>query len=85
MSVTDRPARPGELCTCGRPARVVFLHGSLATGYCGLPDGGARNGPCPFCGQGRHEYRCPDYTLTGPTSMRSLRSRAEPQGRGIPW
>ena len=22
---TQRPARPGDLCTCGRPATVVFL------------------------------------------------------------
>jgi len=75
MTVTDRPAHPSELCTCGRPARVVFLHGSLAIGYCGLSDGGAKDGPCPFCGQGRHEYRCPDYTLTGPSNAEAAPHR----------
>jgi hypothetical protein len=62
--VTERPAEPGELCTCGRQAVVVFL-GSVfgETGYCGRADGGDRTGPCPFCGQGRHDGRCPDYRL----------------------
>jgi hypothetical protein len=23
--ITERPAEPGELCTCGRPAVVVYL------------------------------------------------------------
>jgi hypothetical protein len=66
-SPSERPAEPGELCTCGREAIVVYL-GSIfgPTGYCGIPDGGDRAGPCPFCGGPRHqepEGRCPDYRL----------------------
>ena len=64
---SERPAAPGELCTCGRQAIVVYL-GSVfgPTGYCGIPDGGDRAGPCPFCGGRRHTEpygRCPDYRL----------------------
>ena len=64
---SKRSAEPGELCTCGRQAIVVYL-GSVfpPTGYCGIPDGGDRAGPCPFCGGPRHqewEGRCPDYRL----------------------
>jgi len=60
----QRPAEPGEVCTCGRPAVLVFLGGTYGdTGYCGLPDGGGDSGPCPFCGGDRHEDRCPDYQL----------------------
>jgi hypothetical protein len=64
---TQRPAAPGELCTCGRQAIVVYL-GSVfgPTGYCGIPDGGDHTGPCPFCGGPRHTEpygRCPDYRL----------------------
>jgi hypothetical protein len=62
---TERPAEPGERCTCGRQAVVVYL-GSVfgPTGYCGILDGGNRAGPCPFCGGPRHrEGRCPHYRL----------------------
>jgi hypothetical protein len=64
---SERPAEPGELCTCGRQAVVVY-RGSVfgPTGYCGIPDGGDRAGPCPFCGGPRHDQpygRCPDYRL----------------------
>lgn len=41
----ERPARPGELCTCGRPARVVFRASRGEVPYCGIPDGGARRTP----------------------------------------
>jgi hypothetical protein len=65
--LTERPAEPGELCTCGRQAIVVYL-GSVfgPTGYCGIPDRGDQTGPCPFCGGPRHEEpygRCPHYRL----------------------
>jgi hypothetical protein len=64
---SERPAAPGELCTCGRQAVVVYLGSILGlTGYCGVPDGGDRRGPCPFCGGPRHrepEGRCPHYRL----------------------
>ena len=67
LEPSERPAAPGELCTCGRQAVVVYLGGVLGpTGYCGVPDGGDRHGPCPFCGGPRHtepEGRCPDYRL----------------------
>jgi hypothetical protein len=63
----ERPAAPGERCTCGRQAIVVYLGSAFGpTGYCGIADGGDRAGPCPFCGGCRHtegEGRCPDYRL----------------------
>lgn len=62
----ERPAEPGERCTCGRRATVVFLDGPHGpTGWCGIPDGGDQTGPCPFCGAPRsaHPFRCPDYQL----------------------
>jgi hypothetical protein len=64
-SPSERPAAPGERCTCGRQAVVVYL-GSVfgPTGYCGIADGGDQAGPCPFCGGPRHQQgRCPDYRL----------------------
>lgn len=38
--MTERQPKPGELCTCGRPARTVFVlgHGRPDVGYCGIPD-----------------------------------------------
>lgn len=71
----ERPAEPGELCTCGRPARIVYITSRFGpVGYCGLP--GARpTSPCPFCGSPashRAPYgdplKCPAYRLrpTGP-------------------
>jgi hypothetical protein len=64
---TERPAAPGELCTCGRQAIVVYLGGVFGpTGYCGVPDGGEGTGPCPFCGGPRHREpysRCLAYRL----------------------
>lgn len=64
MSALERPARPGELCTCGRPARVVYLTEKWGpVGWCGLSDGG-RKGQCTFCGvrKGHGELeRCPAY------------------------
>jgi hypothetical protein len=65
--LSERPAEPGERCTCGRQAIVVYL-GSVfgPTGYCGIPDGGDTTGPCPFCRGPRHQEpngRCPDYRL----------------------
>lgn len=61
----QRPARPGERCTCGRPAVLVFPGPRLGVpGYYGRPDGGDRSGPCPFCHRPRHDGRCPHYHLT---------------------
>lgn len=47
--MSERAAEPGELCTCGRPAVVVFVF-EREVGYCGVPDGGGPITPCPFCG-----------------------------------
>jgi hypothetical protein len=69
---TERAAQPGERCTCGRQAVTVFIRDNgAAIGYCGLPDGGDRSGPCPFCGDQRHSQPwgpapCPDYQLRPP-------------------
>ena len=64
LAVTQRPAQPGELCTCGRPAVIVFLTGRWGpTGWCGISDGGA-DGPCVFCHRrAHHSQRCPQYQL----------------------
>jgi hypothetical protein len=60
--LSERPAKPGELCTCGRQASVVYHGGAFGdTGWCGQLDGGA--GPCPFCGHRQHQFRCPNYQL----------------------
>jgi hypothetical protein len=61
----SRAALPGERCTCGRQAVEVFeFDDGRAIGYCGIPDGGDRPDPCPFCGAARHEYvSCPQYRL----------------------
>lgn len=60
---TERPARPGEVCTCGRPARVVFINQWGPTGWCGISDGGAK-GPCVFCNGPAHDSeRCARYQL----------------------
>jgi hypothetical protein len=64
----DRPAMPGERCTCGRPAVVVFTTERFGVvGACRINDGG-RGGPwpCIFCrGDESHERgdRCPAYRL----------------------
>lgn len=60
----SRPAAPGEVCTCGRPAREVLFNEKFGeTGYCGLSDGG-REGPCPSCHRvERHVGRCPEYRV----------------------
>jgi hypothetical protein len=66
---TQRPAEPGELCTCGRPAVVVYRGSEWGpTGACLTQDGGSRQGPCPWCGDPRpprdaHGGRCPQYRL----------------------
>jgi hypothetical protein len=64
MTATERLAEPGELCTCGRPAIIVYLGGRYGdTGWCGLSDGGAK-GPCSFCGDPvPHIGRCKHYEL----------------------
>lgn len=62
VPLVERPAEPGEVCTCGRPAVIVFTGGPYGdTGYCGVPDGGLR-GPCRWCG-GQHDGRCPQYRV----------------------
>ncbi|MCI2422756.1 hypothetical protein MOQ72_35555 [Saccharopolyspora sp. K220] len=64
MTTCERPAEPGELCTCGRQAVTVFITELFGeVGYCGRPDGGEQAGPCPFCAGERHETRCLQYRL----------------------
>lgn len=59
----ERPAEPGELCTCGNPAAIVFVTSKGDVGYC------QRSGvtpvvPCPFCAAATvHDGRCPSYRL----------------------
>jgi hypothetical protein len=66
-SPSERPAQPGERCTCGRQAVVVYLTSRFGPiGYCGIADGGDQAGPRPFCGGPRHpepDGLCPDYRL----------------------
>ena len=39
----QRPALSGELCSCGRPAIVMFLTDEFSpVGWCGMGDGGAK-------------------------------------------
>jgi len=52
MASGSRPAEPGELCPCGRPAMIVTVGGRFGdTGDCGLDDRVVRpDGVCVFCG-----------------------------------
>lgn len=58
-------------------------------GWCGA-SGDDRAGPCPFCGGGRHEGRCPNYRLRpdpqpparGPSSPGQSGVSASPQLQG---
>ncbi|MDG4784380.1 hypothetical protein O7626_41075 [Micromonospora sp. WMMD1102] len=57
----ERPAEPGEVCTCGRPATTVFLGSQFGdTGWCGMPQ--SADDVCPWCGE-KHVGRCPKYKL----------------------
>jgi len=63
-----RPAEPGEVCTCGAPAVVVFDYSVLGEpiGSCMSLDPHTRSGRCPFCGiDGPHSNDgiCPNYRL----------------------
>lgn len=67
--MNERAAEPGELCVCGRPAVVVFVS-EREVGYCGVPDGGGRTSPCPFCGSPQPHRQpwsdpatCPKYRV----------------------
>jgi hypothetical protein len=76
-----REAAPGELCTCGRQAREVFVRADGdEIGYCGIPDGGAKSGQCPFCGMRRHSPGpCPRYSLRLPDGP-VVRDDSRPNG-----
>lgn len=77
MSARERPAVPGDLCTCGRQAVVVYTSRPAdPVGHCGLDNGGRpANDWCPFCeNKLRHDAagvngpipqgeRCPRYRL----------------------
>ena len=74
----ERAAQPGERCTCGRQAVTVFVRDDGSEiGYCGLPDGGDRTGPCPFCGGQRHRQPWGD-----PKPCRQYQVRPQPQISG---
>lgn len=72
MISEQRPAEPGELCTCGRQAVTVYpTHDYGDVGHCGQ-DGVAFRPtlPCPWCHATKPHttswgdpVRCPDYTL----------------------
>ncbi len=66
----DRRAEPGEFCTCGRSAIVVYLTPKWgAVGFCGL-EGVRPVTPCPFCGTPEPHLssyddpeKCPSYRV----------------------
>lgn len=62
-----RPARPGDVCTCGRPAVVVFRSPAFGeVGSCLSIDPRKPIRPCPFCGTtGTHAGSavCPAYRV----------------------
>lgn len=70
---TERPALPGELCTCGRQARTVFITRRWGeVGSCDTENSGQQPVlPCPFCGAteahqvGGEIVKCPQYQLRG--------------------
>ncbi len=69
---SERPALPGDLCTCGRQAVTVFINQEFGeVGYCGI-EGASFNPvlPCPFCSSSsphRQPWgdpdKCPQYTV----------------------
>jgi hypothetical protein len=68
----QRPAEPGELCTCGRQAVVVYANEEYGeVGHCGVEGAAFRPVlPCPWCGATEAHTeswgdpgRCPQYTL----------------------
>ena len=85
-SFGQRLAERGELCTCGRSAVIVYLTERGAFGYCGLPDGGVRTLPCPWCGVTRHRTawgdptRCPDYALRAPAQSSTVATESDAAG-----
>ena len=75
MTPDTRPAKPGELCTCGRQAITVIPTEQFGdVGHCGIEGAGLRPiVPCPWCGTEEPHFepwggpaRCPDYTLRPP-------------------
>lgn len=72
VDIEQRPAQPGELCTCGRQAITVIPTPEFGdVGYCGIEGAAFRPVlPCPWCGTSQPHTepwgspgRCPDYTL----------------------
>ena len=68
----QRPAEPGELCTCGRQAVTVIGTEEFGdVGYCGIEGAAFRPVlPCPWCSATdppEEPYggpaRCPEYRL----------------------
>jgi hypothetical protein len=76
---TTRQAVPGDLCTCGRPAVVVYSSAEFGdVGYCGIEGSQGRPVlPCPWCGSTEPHTqpwgdpgKCPAYQLRAPGSPR---------------
>lgn len=76
----ERRAEPGELCTCGRPAVIIYFtdHGDL--GHCGRSDGGGSPvTPCPWCGATEPHTsplgpgKCPRYSPLPPARTEASR------------
>ena len=71
----ERPAEPGDRCTCGREAVVVYSSEKFGdVGYCGIEGSAARPVlPCPWCDSTTpHQEswgdpaKCPSYQLRAP-------------------
>lgn len=84
ITFTERPGQPGEKCTCGRPAVLIYRTESFGeVGDCGIRDGGGQPlWPCPWCGAGPHVNelgragKCPEYQPRTPAQT----STAGPEG-----
>jgi hypothetical protein len=72
MSSNQRPAAPGEVCTCGRPAVIVYVTEQFGeVGHCGIEGAAFRPVlPCPWCSSREAHTepwgdpaRCPDYAI----------------------
>lgn len=83
MDTQQRPAVPGELCTCGRQTVTVYSNERFGdAGHCGI-EGAASNPvlPCPWCGtREAHKAswgdptKCPSYQLRAPVGDKTMRA-----------
>jgi len=75
---SERRAEPGELCTCGRQAIVVYLGGAFGpTGDCGIRDGGDQTArACSAAGHATASSRAA-ARVTGSASTPTVRPTPE--------